>query len=193
MSTELSKQIEARKRALQELFTGLGYANELQKAIDTGDNEWILVVIKKQFFQIHDPQGRPHFLRECGRLFPDLVANDPWYQKLSNVFRFVEYRHSGEKTTRTRPTRPKSPDGRKRERVILGAIQTNLRGRDYCRELDRKGLLGLEAWREDGWPGKYAQAYMDRRWRKKIQDEKHRFQRKYNELTPAKRQKVIEG
>jgi hypothetical protein len=93
LNTDLADQVQARKKALLALFTGRGYADELQKAIDTGNGEWTLTVIKKQFSQIHDPIQQRRFLRECGRLFPDLVANSAWYQNLVNVFRFVGDEH----------------------------------------------------------------------------------------------------
>ena len=98
---------------------------------------------------------------------------------------------SNERAGRRRSIRPQSPDERKRERVIFGAIQLKLRGLRYCSHLDSKNLLAPERWRLEGWPNKYSSAYkQSEKWRKRIQDEKHRFQLRYDNESP---EAIIEG
>ena len=70
-----------RAMALKHLFPGRGYHEELRNAIDTGDAERIKKIVKKQFAQIHDPAGQAIFLKGYGNLFPDIAAEDGWYEK----------------------------------------------------------------------------------------------------------------
>ena len=82
----------------------------------------------------------------------------------------------------------------KRERVIFGAIQAQLKGPKYCTALDNGQLPIPLAWREDGCPDTYVAAYKHGPpWQKKIQDEKHRYQQRYDSLPAAKRESIIQG
>lgn len=54
-----------------------------------------------------------------------------------------------------------------------------LKGEMYCRELHRANVKTCKAWRADGCPSTYPEAYREGRpWRKRIQDEKCRIQKK---------------
>src|ERR1035437_1674435 len=80
----------------------------------------------------------------------------------------------------------------KRERVIFGAIQAQLKGPKYCAALDNGQLPIPLEWREDGRPTTYAAAYKcGPPWAKKIQDEKHRYQLRYDSLSAAQRESII--
>jgi hypothetical protein len=82
----------------------------------------------------------------------------------------------------------------KRERVIFGAIQAQLKGPKYCAALDSGQLPIPLAWQGDGCPDTYAAAYKHGLpWQKKIQDEKHRYQRRYDSLSAAERESIIQG
>jgi hypothetical protein len=81
----------------------------------------------------------------------------------------------------------------KRYRVIFGAIEANLKGKEYCAELDSKRLSLPREWTKQGCPTTYTTANKDPKWRKRIQDEKSRFRQRYY-LTPAsERREIIEG
>jgi hypothetical protein len=96
--------------------------------------------------------------------------------------------------TSTRVKKLKSKADQNRQRVIFGAIQARLRGMEYCRELDDRKIPILVSWRDGGCPDKYAAAYEEGQpWKKRIQDEKSRNAKTYNELPPAARERIIQG
>jgi hypothetical protein len=75
-----SEYAEVRAQALQELFPALGYYEELQKAINCGNSEWVKTIAKKQYAQLHTPQSQARFILGLGQLFPDHFAEDSWYK-----------------------------------------------------------------------------------------------------------------
>lgn len=81
----------------------------------------------------------------------------------------------------------------RRTEVIFGAIQAGLRGPRYCSDLDGRRLSPPEPWKEDGCPDTYTLAYRDIRWRKRIQDEKHRYGKQYKEASASEREAIIQG
>jgi hypothetical protein len=88
--------------------------------------------------------------------------------------------------------RPKTKAQAKRERVIFGAIQAKLKGIKYCKYLDEQKIAPLAVWED--FPGSYAAGYRaGLTYRKKLQDEKHRYQEKYDGMPPAHREVVIQG
>ena len=81
--------------------------------------------------------------------------------------------------------------GRQTEQLNL---QLELEGPKYCAELDKRRLRGLQGWIDSGWPGSYVQAYKSGQpWRKKIQDEKCRYKKKYDQTSPKQRESLIGG
>jgi hypothetical protein len=65
------------------------------------------------------------------------------------------------------------------EKAVWNIIQRGLRGQTYCREVDRAGARPRKEWILDGCPGTYQGAYLlGQPWKKRIQDEKSRIQRK---------------
>ena len=87
----------------------------------------------------------------------------------------------------------KSGKQSKRMSVIFGAIQSGLKGTRYCAALDSRKLPLPDAWRDGGCPDKYVQAYRDAQWRKRIQDEKSRYRRQYDETPSHEREGIIQG
>jgi hypothetical protein len=87
-----------------------------------------------------------------------------------------------------------TPSEQTRLRVIFGAIQANLEGLPYCRELDRKHLPVPAKWIANGCPKTYAAAYNadDRGWRQRIHDEKYRYGKKYGQESPTQRESIIQ-
>jgi hypothetical protein len=81
----------------------------------------------------------------------------------------------------------------KRRSVIFGALQSNLEGRTYCMALDQRGVTTPSAWVAEGCPTSYAAAYADSgTWQKRIQDEKSRYKKKYEQTSPIEREKMIQ-
>jgi hypothetical protein len=81
----------------------------------------------------------------------------------------------------------------KRLAVIFGAIQAKLKGMDYCKKLDAERISIPGRWTDNGCPSTYVGAYqLAAPWRKKIQDEKHRFKRKYDSVPAPQREKLIQ-
>jgi hypothetical protein len=79
-----------------------------------------------------------------------------------------------------------------RRKVIFGAIQTGLKGPKYCKILDERKLPVPTAWTAEECPPKYVDAYMvGTKWRKRIQDEKSRYQRKWDQTPPQEREKQL--
>ena len=82
----------------------------------------------------------------------------------------------------------------KRDGVIYGAIQAGLKGVQYCKYLDDSCLSLLPEWRAAGCPDTYTKAYRGGEpWRKKIQDEKTRAKRVYDQTTCGEREKIIQA
>ncbi len=88
----------------------------------------------------------------------------------------------------SKPKKPSGPESTKRS-VIFGALQGNLEGLAYCRALDKRGLTTSSAWTAEGCPSSYAAAYRNGKWRKRIQDEKSRYKKKYKLASPAERER----
>jgi hypothetical protein len=93
---------------------------------------------------------------------------------------------------RKRNHAPQTKTQLRRRQVIFGAIQRGLKGLDYCRELDNRKLPILPSWKEDGELDGYEALYKNGK-EQQIQHEKHRYQLKYNKLTPQQLEKIIEG
>jgi hypothetical protein len=82
-------------------------------------------------------------------------------------------------------------EDQKRYKAIFGAIDARKEGPLYCAHLDDLKIPLLKVWSAGRFKG-YAEAYkQDSTIRKKIQDEKNRFNEKYRGLTPAERTKII--
>jgi hypothetical protein len=65
------------------------------------------------------------------------------------------------------------------QKSIRKAIREGLEGIRYCKELDAEGAAPPTSWASDQlWPGKYAKAYQDPAWRKRIQDQKTKERRR---------------
>lgn len=80
-----------------------------------------------------------------------------------------------------RATKQRTPSNaeRKRREAIYGAVQAKLKGLKYCRILDSRNLQPPQVWIDEGCPEKYAAAYASgKKWQKRIQDEKYRYQKK---------------
>jgi hypothetical protein len=93
---------------------------------------------------------------------------------------------------RRKTARPKTKARTKREQVIFGAIQAKLKGIKYCKYLDEQKIPPLEEWED--FPGTYVAGYRaGLAYRKKLQDEKHRYKEKYDGMPPAQREAVIQG
>jgi hypothetical protein len=77
--------------------------------------------------------------------------------------------------------------------VIFAAIQSGLKGMSYCSFLNKEKLSPSPSWVSDGCPKSYPKAYQaGEPWRKKIQDEKHRFTVKYRQSDASKRSDIIQ-
>jgi hypothetical protein len=80
-----------------------------------------------------------------------------------------------------------------RLRIVFGALQAGLKGLKYCVELDRKRLATPADWIEGGCPSSYRAAYSEPRWRKRIQDQKNRYQEKYDRMSESERSRIVSG
>jgi hypothetical protein len=125
-----------------------------------------------------------------------------WDAKLAIEARECEYARRLRKAAQPKEERVRySPQAKKRprrstarDRVIFGAIQAGMKGPHYCAELDERKLPIPAAWIEEGCPSTYQEAYRrGQPWRKRIQNEKHKSQEKYDKLSPAQRESIIEG
>jgi hypothetical protein len=88
--------------------------------------------------------------------------------------------------------RPLSPSEKKRRTAIFRAIEANYKGPAYCRQVDREKLRPIPEWVELGWPGSYEKAYnQDKKWKKRIQDEKYRYRVKYRRHRQVRDQDLI--
>jgi hypothetical protein len=81
-----------------------------------------------------------------------------------------------------------------RRAAIFGAIQARDKALKYCKTLDDRKLPIPADWIQDGCPKTYAAAYgAGQPWRKRIQDEKSRYQKKYDLTQPAERENLLQG
>lgn len=95
---------------------------------------------------------------------------------------------------RTNPTKKKLSKGEmRRQQVIFGAIQARLKGKKYFSELDSKRLPIPQEWKDRGCPHTYSDAYRDRYWRQRIQDQKTTYREKFDGTPAIEREAVIEG
>jgi len=62
-----------------------------------------------------------------------------------------------------------------REKNIVEVLRLNLKGPDYCNALEERKIPPPQAWIDEGCPVTYPLAYKIPKWRKRIQDEKHRL------------------
>jgi hypothetical protein len=82
---------------------------------------------------------------------------------------------------------------KKRRSVIFGAIQAKAEGPKYCKILYGRKLAIPADWIQDGCPKNYADAYKaGQPWQKRIQDEKSRYKKKYDETPKAEREKLLQ-
>ena len=77
--------------------------------------------------------------------------------------------------------------------VIYGAIQSGLKALQYCKLLDERNIRLPNGWTEEGCPSSYTHAYNVPGWRKRIQDEKCRFRRQYENTSIREREALIQG
>ena len=95
--------------------------------------------------------------------------------------------------TMKRASKQLSQAEKRRRQVIFGAIQAHLKGHKYCSELDLRRLPLPLAWKDQGCPDTYVQAYKDPIWRKRIQDEKCTLRERFDQTPPREREAIIEG
>ena len=88
---------------------------------------------------------------------------------------------------------PKTRKRLQRMAAIFGAIQSKLEGQKYCAALDDRRVPLPDRWREEGCPNTYVVAYRDPAWRKRIQDEKHRHRKLYDQTPAQEREAIIQG
>jgi hypothetical protein len=76
---------------------------------------------------------------------------------------------------RPRKRRKANSRTRKRDAVIFAAVEEQKKGLAYCRFLDARHIFTPSLWQDDGCPSTHCEAYKSSgKWKKKIQDEKHR-------------------
>jgi hypothetical protein len=93
-----------------------------------------------------------------------------------------------------RPNRKRTKLQIRRDGVVFGALQAELKGLKYCSHLDRCRIRPRQEWQSDGCPDTYSAAYKQGKiWQKKIQDQKHRFFLRYNDTPLTERERLIEG
>jgi hypothetical protein len=92
-----------------------------------------------------------------------------------------------------RPIKPLTKVQKQRRKVIFGAIQSKNKGLKYCKTLDERNLAIPAGWIQDGCPATYSEAYRVPTWRKRIQDEKHRFGKLYSNTPVKERETIIQG
>ncbi len=79
---------------------------------------------------------------------------------------------AGQQAKRVSQIKTKLRKPSKRQSVIFNALRYGKKGPDYCRFMDGHGISTPAEW--DGCPRSYSKAYLDKNWRKRIQNEKHR-------------------
>ena len=80
-----------------------------------------------------------------------------------------------------------------RRRVIFGAIQARLKGKEYSSELDSKRLQIPPEWKERGCPNTYRDAYRDPYWRQRVQDQKTTYREKFDATPKSELEAIIQG
>jgi hypothetical protein len=70
------------------------------------------------------------------------------------------------------------PALKERDVKILAVIQAGSKGMQYCREVQNAGVKPHRAWIKDSCPGTYPGAYLEPKWRQRINDEKSKIRRK---------------
>jgi hypothetical protein len=96
--------------------------------------------------------------------------------------------------TRKKPKRERSPLEKKKMRIIFGALETGKKGTQYCVLLDQARLPIPDDWLIGGGPKNYLEAYrIGQPFRKRIQDEKHKYGKKMKQLAPTERAAIIQG
>jgi hypothetical protein len=81
---------------------------------------------------------------------------------------------------------------RKKRSAIFAAISTRDEGLKYCKTLDERKLAIPAAWIQDGCPKNYPDAYKaGQPWQKRIQDEKSRYKKKFDQTPAAEREKLL--
>lgn len=96
------------------------------------------------------------------------------------------------KPPRVRRNVTPSASQRKRMAVIFGAIQCGLMGRKYCTALDERRLKIPAEWIEEGCPATYSEAYLQGKWRQRIQNEKSKYGAKYSDAPVGERESLIQ-
>jgi len=86
----------------------------------------------------------------------------------------------GEGTGRPRRGRPRDKLVELRRRVIQEIAATGVKGEEYCSALAGRGLETSISWQKnEGCPRSYPEAWRYPKWRKRIQDEKHKNTRSH--------------
>ena len=62
-----------------------------------------------------------------------------------------------------------------REKAIIGVLELNLKGMDYCLALEARKIPPPQDWLDEGCPATYPLAYKKEKFRKRIPDEKYRL------------------
>lgn len=96
------------------------------------------------------------------------------------------------------PFQPKlrAPSQRKLKimQAIFAALQAGDEGRKYCKTVDKYRPPISPDWLEDDWPGTYWKAYSDSpKWAKRIQNQKTKFRKEYDRMTPQQQESIIQG
>lgn len=82
---------------------------------------------------------------------------------------------------------------KKKRGVIFGAIQAGDEGPKYCKTVDERKLKIPPEWIQGGCPRTYTEAYRaGQPWKKRIQDEKSRYKKKYDQTPTAEREKLLQ-
>jgi hypothetical protein len=94
--------------------------------------------------------------------------------------------------TKAPPKAITAPEKQKR-RAIFGAIQAGDKGQKYCKTVDERKLKIPAEWIQCGCPKTYADAYkVGQPWRKRIQDEKSRYKKKYDQTPAIEREGLLQ-
>ena len=92
--------------------------------------------------------------------------------------------------------KPGRPPGRRKLKImqaVFAALQARDEGPKYCETVDRYRPPVSQSWIEDVWPGSYAKAYTQPKWAKRIQDQKSKFRRIYDQMSNQQREQIIQG
>lgn len=76
----------------------------------------------------------------------------------------------------------------RREKDLVEVLRLNLKGMAYCKALEEKKVPPPPPWIEEGCPTRYTEAYKIPKYRKRIQDEKHRF----SKYLPARKSSLVQ-